>query len=155
MPAAFPKKLKQHFGITVRGRPTNADLERLFGTTNYEKAAERARAKYAVDAAAAKATRQAAAYEIKKLKNAQRNQRLREGGARTKTLFNKELKEHFGIMGQRAPSKPVLNKLFGTDDYKTAFERAKGVRDVQRKRLGRLIQQVREDKAFFPIMELE
>jgi hypothetical protein len=130
-------------------------LQRLFGTTNYEEAATRARARYVVEAAAAKATRKAAAYEVKKLKNAQRNQKLREAGAQTKTLFTKDLKEHFGIMGKRAPSKPVLNKLFGTDDYKAAFERAKGVREFQRKRLGRLVNQVREDKQFFPIAELE
>ena len=43
-PAKFTKAVKAHFGIQARGRPSNADLQRLFGTTNYDAAATAAKA---------------------------------------------------------------------------------------------------------------
>ena len=153
-PAKFTKAIKAHFGIQSRGRPVNADLQRLFGTTDYIEAGERAVAQYKVDVAETLATRRAKAYDVKKRQNAERNKRLREAGTGTKTRFDKNLKEFYGIPGQRAPSKQALKRLFNTDDYNTAFERAQGMRNLARNRLGRLIKRVVEDKEFFPIAEL-
>ena len=73
MPPKFTKTLKAHFGLQSRGRPLNADLQRLFGTTDYQVAADRARTQLIAD----KDAQRVSAYQRKKDYNKERNQKLR------------------------------------------------------------------------------
>jgi len=77
MPSKFTKAIKTHFGITARGRPTNAELQRNFGTTDYKEAGERAAQQYNADFAATLAARRKEAYDRKKQIEEERNQRKR------------------------------------------------------------------------------
>ena len=76
MPPIFPRNVKAFFNIVGNGRVPNADLQRLFGTTDYAEAGRIARQQIAQRAQRAERDREA--YERRKEYNRQRNRRIRE-----------------------------------------------------------------------------
>jgi hypothetical protein len=94
----FTKAVKAHFGIQARGRPANADLLRLFGTTNYDAAANVAKERMA----AAKAAQRVTAYEKKKEYNRLRNREIRR--------TNVELANEINVFYRRVRDLPDVGR---------------------------------------------